>query len=60
MGGGVAGAEESGIGVILVRAGKQGPGDLDRDVEPALVIESIAELPRRWHELHRPRKSGNL
>jgi len=44
----VGGAQAAGLRGILVRTGKFRDGDLERGVEPDLVIDSIAELPRVW------------
>lgn len=55
--GDIAGAQDAGIAAALVRTGKFRPRDLDGDVRPQFVLESIGELPRRWaeieHLLHR-------
>lgn len=47
----IGGAQLLGIRGVQVRTGKFRPGDLDGDVDPDLVIDSIAELPDRWSEL---------
>lgn len=47
----VAGAQAAGLSGILVRTGKFAEKDLESDVEPDLVIDSIAMLPEVWPEL---------
>jgi phospholysine phosphohistidine inorganic pyrophosphate phosphatase len=42
----VAAAQSCGLRGVLVKTGKFSPSDLDLGIEPDLVIESIAELPR--------------
>jgi len=49
----VGGAQDAGIRGVLVRTGKFREEGLDSDVEPAAVLDSIAELPDRWDELTR-------
>lgn len=44
----IGGAQAAGLAGILVKTGKYRPGDLDLGIEPALVIDSIADLPREW------------
>lgn len=46
--GDIAGAQAAGLTAALVRTGKFRPGDLERDIEPDAVLDSIAELPNRW------------
>lgn len=46
--GDVGGALEAGLHGVLVRTGKFRPADLDRDIEPTAVLDSIADLPRWW------------
>lgn len=41
----VEGAQRSGLTGVLVRTGKFSPADLDGDVTPDAVLDSIAELP---------------
>ena len=41
----VGGAIEAGLRGVLVRTGKFRPGDLDGDVTPDAVIDSVADLP---------------
>lgn len=49
--GDIAGAQSAGIRGALVRTGKFRDSDLDEDIRPHAVIDSIAELPGRWAEL---------
>jgi phospholysine phosphohistidine inorganic pyrophosphate phosphatase len=44
----VGGAQRSGLRGVLVRTGKFRPRDLESGIEPAAVLDSIAELPRWW------------
>lgn len=44
----VGGAQDAGLTGVLVRTGKFSPADLDGDVAPDAVIDSIADLPRWW------------
>ena len=44
----VAGAQRAGLAGVLVRTGKFSSADLDGDVVPDAVLDSIAELPRWW------------
>ncbi len=44
----VGGAQDAGLTGVLVRTGKFSPADLDGDVTPDAVIDSIADLPRWW------------
>jgi HAD superfamily hydrolase (TIGR01458 family) len=48
----IGGAQRAGIAGILVRTGKFTPRDLDTDVSPDAVLDSIADLPR-WFAEHR-------
>lgn len=50
--GDVGGAQAAGLRGILVRTGKFRDEDLSGDIRPDLVLDSIAELPRRWVEVH--------
>lgn len=43
--GDVDGAQRAGMRGVLVRTGKYGPRDLARGIEPAAVLDSVAELP---------------
>jgi HAD superfamily hydrolase (TIGR01458 family) len=49
--GDVGGAQQAGIAGVLVRTGKFRPGDLDGDVSPDLVLDSIAALPGCWEKV---------
>lgn len=49
--GDVRGAQAAGIAGVLVRTGKFRPDDLDGDVRPDLVLDSIAALPARWADV---------
>lgn len=51
--GDVGGAQAAGIAGALVRTGKFRDEDLEGEVEPDLVMDSIADLPRRWPEMTR-------
>ncbi len=42
----VEGAQRAGLAGILVRTGKFSPRDLDGDVSPDAVLDSVADLPR--------------
>ncbi len=44
----VGGAQQAGLCGVLVRTGKFSPTDLDGDVVPDEVLDSIADLPRWW------------
>lgn len=44
----VEGAQRAGLAGVLVRTGKFTPADLDADVTPDAVLDSIADLPRWW------------
>ncbi len=46
--GDVGGAYQAGIRGLLVRTGKFRPEDLDGDVRPDGVLDSIADLPDWW------------
>lgn len=46
----VGGAQAAGLGGILVRTGKFREEDLGGDIEPDLIIGSIAELPDVWED----------
>lgn len=47
----IGGAQQWDIRGVQVKTGKFRTGDLDGDVDPDLVIDSIADLPDRWREL---------
>jgi len=44
----VGGAQAAGLAGILVRTGKFRPGDLEGDIRPDAVLDSVADLPRWW------------
>jgi phospholysine phosphohistidine inorganic pyrophosphate phosphatase len=44
----VGGAQRAGLTGVLVRTGKFSESDLDGDVSPDAVLDSIADLPRWW------------
>jgi phospholysine phosphohistidine inorganic pyrophosphate phosphatase len=46
----VDGAHRAGLTGVLVRTGKFSPSDLDGDVTPDAVIDSIADLPQWWEK----------
>ncbi|WP_448004982.1 TIGR01458 family HAD-type hydrolase [Agromyces bauzanensis] len=46
----VEGAQRAGLVGVLVRTGKFAASDLDGDVTPDAVLDSIADLPRWWAE----------
>ena len=46
--GDIGGAQQIGVRGILVRTGKFRPADLEQDIEPAAVIDTIADLPAWW------------
>ena len=46
----VEGAQRAGLTGVLVCTGKFSPADLDGDVSPDAVLDSIADLPRWWAE----------
>jgi len=46
--GDVGGAQDAGLRGALVRTGKFRPADLEGDVKPDVLLDSIAELPERW------------
>jgi len=48
--GDIDGAQQLGIKAVLVRTGKFRPQDLDGDIQPDGVIDSIADLPDWWRE----------
>jgi HAD superfamily hydrolase (TIGR01458 family) len=49
----VGGAQAAGIDGVLVRTGKFREEDLDRDIQPVAVLDSVADLPAWWE-----RRSG--
>lgn len=46
----VGGAQDAGLTGLLVRTGKFRDSDLEGEIRPAAVLDSIAELPRWWQE----------
>ena len=44
----VGGAQRAGLGGVLVRTGKFSPSDLEGEVSPDAVLDSLADLPRWW------------
>lgn len=44
----VGGAQRAGLAGVLVRTGKFAESDLDGDVSPDAVLDSLADLPRWW------------
>ena len=49
--GDIEGARAAGIAGVLVRTGKFRPDDLEGDIRPEFVLDSIAELPQCWMEI---------
>lgn len=46
--GDVGGAQSAGLAGVLVRTGKFTPADLDGDITPDAVLDSLADLPDWW------------
>jgi ribonucleotide monophosphatase NagD (HAD superfamily) len=46
----VGGAQAAGLRGALVRTGKFRPSDLEGEVRPDVVFDSVADLPRWWGE----------
>lgn len=46
--GDIEGAQHAGLTAVQVRTGKFRPADLERDVTPEAVLESVADLPQWW------------
>jgi phospholysine phosphohistidine inorganic pyrophosphate phosphatase len=46
--GDIGGARALGIDAVLVRTGKFRPADLDGDIQPTAVLDSVADLPAWW------------
>jgi len=44
----VGGAQDAGLAGVLVRTGKFRPKDLEGDVRPDAVLDSVADLPQWW------------
>jgi HAD superfamily hydrolase (TIGR01458 family) len=49
--GDVGGAQAAGMCGLLVRTGKYQPTDLNGDIRPDAILDSIADLPRWWSAL---------
>jgi ribonucleotide monophosphatase NagD (HAD superfamily) len=49
----IGGAQQAGLCTVLVRTGKFRPSDLDSDIHPEAVINSIADLPDWWGSLEK-------
>ncbi len=50
--GDVGGAQAAGLMGILVRTGKFRPRDLEGEIEPDAVLDSVADLPQWWETPH--------
>jgi phospholysine phosphohistidine inorganic pyrophosphate phosphatase len=50
--GDVGGAQAAGLAGILVRTGKFRPRDLEGEIEPDAVLDSVADLPQWWETQH--------
>lgn len=48
----VAAAQSAGLRGVLVRTGKFRPRDLQQDVRPDAVLDSVADLPSWWMDHH--------
>ena len=46
--GDIEGSQHAGIRGLLVKTGKFQPSDLERDIQPFDVIDSINDLPGWW------------
>ncbi len=46
--GDVGGAQAAGLAGVLVRTGKFRPRDLEGDIRPDAVLDSVADLPEWW------------
>jgi len=46
--GDIAGAQQAGLKAMQVRTGKFQPSDLQQDITPDAIIDSIADLPAWW------------
>ncbi len=44
----IGGAQAAGLKGALVRTGKFRPSDLERQIQPEVILESVAELPEWW------------
>ncbi|HET7802162.1 MAG TPA: TIGR01458 family HAD-type hydrolase [Humibacillus xanthopallidus] len=47
----IEGAQRAGLAGVLVRTGKFSPSDLRCGVVPDAMLDSLADLPRRWTDL---------
>ena len=47
----IEGAQQVGIGTVLLRTGKFRTSDLELGIRPGFVLGSIAELPSRWSDI---------
>jgi HAD superfamily hydrolase (TIGR01458 family) len=56
--GDVGGAQQAGIRGLLVRTGKYQPDDLNADIRPDAVLDSIADLPDWWSLMPQRRDQG--
>jgi phospholysine phosphohistidine inorganic pyrophosphate phosphatase len=50
----VGGAQEAGLKGALVKTGKFRPADLEGEVRPHVVFDSVADLPRWWQGVTSP------
>ena len=50
--GDVEGAQRAGICAVLVRTGKYRPSDLESEIHPDAVLDSVADFPAWWQERH--------
>ncbi len=57
--GDVLGAQTAGLSAAQVRTGKFQPADLEGDVRPDFVLESIAELKDRWADIESRLNAGS-
>ena len=46
--GDVGGAQAAGLAGVLVRTGKFRPNDLEGDIRPDAILDSVADLPQWW------------
>ena len=49
--GDIGGAQRAGLCGLLVRTGKYRDSDLEADIRPDFVLDSIAELPKLWAKI---------
>jgi ribonucleotide monophosphatase NagD (HAD superfamily) len=57
--GDIGGAQSSGIKGALVRTGKFRESDLESDVCPDMVLDSLADVPDRWADILAATESTN-